>query len=243
MALDTMTAGIPMYVHPGIDGRSWAALATADQPVRYIVLNQDSGPGDVEDTVLYDAARAVKAGGVTQVCGYINYDYGNRPGGDYTINQDAQKWIDRGITSVFLDRVPSTEATVQPTSVSVLGLRKLGMRYVVLNYGVLPAAGHLDIGDVAVVFEGDMATYRTLSVPAWVLEHEPERLAHLVYEASQAEAKEAIGLARQRGVHNIFCTDKTFASGNPWAGVPLYWSDQAKALKTWPARPAPGWLA
>ncbi|MFJ9694958.1 spherulation-specific family 4 protein [Kitasatospora sp. NPDC101183] len=243
MAISTMAAGIPMYVHPGIDGRSWATLATVDQPVRYIVLNQDSGPGEIEDGVLYDAARAVKAGGVTKVCGYIDYAYGNRAGGDYTINQDAAKWVSRGIDCVFLDRVPSTAGSVQPTAVSVLGLRKAGMKFVAMNYGVLPAPGHLDIGDIAVVFEGDMATYRTLSVPSWVLEHEPERLAHLVYEASQAESKEAIGLARQRGVHNIFCTDKTFASGNPWSGVPLYWSDEAKTLKAWPARPAPGWLA
>ncbi|MFD0276162.1 spherulation-specific family 4 protein [Kitasatospora sp. NPDC127111] len=243
MTIDTMAAGIPMYVHPGIDGRSWAALATEDQPVRYVVLNQDSGPGASEDTVLYDAARAIRAKGATKVCGYVDYNFGNRVGGDFTVNQDASTWISRGIDCVFLDRVPSSGASVQPTSVTILGLRKLGMKYVVLNYGVLPSPGHLDLADVAVVYEGDMATYRNLSVPSWVLEHEPERLAHLVYEASQAEVREAIGLARGHGVHNVFVTDKTFASGNPWAGVPLYWSDEAKALKSWPARPAPGWQA
>ncbi len=241
MPLDTMAAGVPMYVHPGVDARSWAALTTAEQPVRWIVLNQDSGPGAVEDPVLYDAARAVKAGRVTRVCGYIDYAFGARDGGDYTINQDAAKWISRGIDSVFLDRVPSAAAQVQGAAVSVLGLRKAGMKFAVLNYGALPAPGHLDIGDVAVTFEGDMPTYRNLSVPAWVFEHEPERIAHLVYEASQADAREAVGLARGRGCHNLFATSNTFASGNPWAGLPAYWSDEAKALKSFPARPAPGW--
>ncbi|MFI6444728.1 spherulation-specific family 4 protein [Kitasatospora sp. NPDC050543] len=242
MTLDTMAAGIPMYVHPGVDSRSWAALATADQPVRWIVLNQANGPGTTEDTALYDAARAVKARG-TNVCGYISYEYGLRSGGDFNVFADAATWVARGITSVFLDQVPATEAAVQATGVTILGLRDAGMEYVVLNYGVLPHPLHLDLGDVAVVFEGDMTTYRGLTVPAWVRAHEPERLAHLVYEATEDEATEAVGLARGRGCHNVFATDKAFASGNPWAGIPGYWSTEARTLSSYPARPAPGWTS
>ncbi|GAB7187165.1 hypothetical protein ATKI12_6996 [Kitasatospora sp. Ki12] len=238
MAITTMAAGVPMYVHPGVDARSWAALATADQPVRWLVLNQADGPGATEDAVLYNAARAVKAGGQTKVCGYINLDYGARD--DFFNVQDATTWAGRGIDCAFLDRVASTEASVQATALSVLRIRNAGIRYVVLNFGVLPHPTALDIGDVAVTFEGDMVTYRGLTVPGWVAEYDPERLAHLVYEASQAEAREAIALARQRGVHNVFATDRTFASGNPWAGVPTFWADEAQALKSYPNRPAPG---
>ncbi|MFB7671357.1 spherulation-specific family 4 protein [Kitasatospora purpeofusca] len=236
-----MQAGIPMYVHPGIDARSWAALATAGSPVRFCVLNQDNGPGATEDAVLYDAARAVRASTDTRVCGYIDLDYGTRD--DFFNVQDAETWVARGIDCAFLDQVPATEASVQATALSVMRIRAKGIKYVVMNYGVLPHAKHLGIGDVSVIYEGDMATYRTMTMPAWTREHEPERLCHMVYETSQAEVREAVGLARQRGVHTLFTTDRTYASGNPWAGVPLYWADEAKALKTYPNRPAPGWTS
>ena len=213
MALATMAAGIPMYVHPGVDARSWAALTAADQPVSWIVLNQDNGPGGVEDGVLYDAARAVKAAGTTKVCGYINYEYGTRSGGDFTIFAEADTWVSRGIDCVFLDQAPSTADKVQSLALSVLGLRDKGMKYVVLNFGVLPHPSHLDTGDVAVV-----------------------------YEADQGAAKEAVSLARGYGVHHVFATSGTFISGNPWAGIPLYWSAEAAMLKRFPLRPAPGWV-
>ena len=242
MTLATMAAGIPMYVHPGVDARSWAALTAADQPVSWIVLNQDNGPGAVEDGVLYDAARAVKAAGTTKVCGYINYEYGTRSGGDFTIFAEADTWVSRGIDCVFLDQAPSTADKVQSLALSVLGLRDKGMKYVVLNFGVLPHPSHLDTGDVAVVYEGDMATYRTLSVPEWLSDYQPERLAHLVYEADPGAAKEAVSLARGYGVHHVFATSGTFISGNPWAGIPLYWSAEAAMLKRFPLRPAPGWV-
>ncbi|MFI8084377.1 spherulation-specific family 4 protein [Kitasatospora sp. NPDC086009] len=240
MTLTTMGAGIPMYVHPGIDSRSWAALMVADQPVAWAVLNQDSGPGTTEDSVLYDAARVVKAAGTTHMCGYINYAYGARPGTDFTIFADADTWIARGIDCFFLDQVPPAQADVQAVGVTIAGLRKRGAKFIVLNYGTLPHPEHIDLADVAVTFEGDMTTYRGLVTPEWTRDFAPERFAHLVYEANQNDAREAVALARGMGVHNVFATDGTFASGNPWSGLPLYWSTEARTLTSFPTRPAPG---
>ncbi|OKI19324.1 spherulation-specific family 4 protein [Streptomyces sp. CB03911] len=238
MTLTTMGAGIPMYVHPGVDSRSWAALTAGEQPVSFIVLNQDDGPGATEDTVLYDAARAVKAAGQTKVCGYIDKDFGARD--DFFVFADADTWVARGIDCAFIDRVPSSEATVQAIGTTVLGLRDKGMKFVVLNYGVLPHPKHIDLGDVAVTFEGDMETYRGLVPPAWTRDFEPEKYAHMIYEADQVGAREAVSLARGMGVHNVFATDATFVSGNPWSGLPLYWSTEARVLQSFPTRPAPG---
>ncbi|MCQ6554808.1 spherulation-specific family 4 protein [Streptomyces sp. C10-9-1] len=235
----TMTAGIPLYVHPAVDSRAWAALATPGQPVSWVVVNQSSGPGDPEDTDLTDAASAVIAAGAT-VCGYVDHNYGAVV--DFTVVTQATEWVSRGIKGVFLDRVSADEADLQAVGATVLLLRKAGVEYVILNCGTLPAAGYLDIADTVVTFEGTMAAYEALSAPEWTQNFPPERMSHLVYEAAAEDVTEAVRLARRRGVHHLYVTDGTFASGNPWGGLPDYWAPQAQALTRYPARPTHRWV-
>ncbi|MFJ6636550.1 spherulation-specific family 4 protein [Streptomyces sp. NPDC091376] len=235
---DTMRAGIPVYAHPATDSRSWAALATPELPVLWIVVNQNSGPGDPEDTDLTDAVKATIAAGV-KACGYVDQNYGAVV--DFTVVEQATEWVSRGIKGVFLDRVSSQAEDLQDVGMTVLRLRKAGVEYVVLNCGTLPAPGYLDIADVVVTYEGSMSAYRALSVPEWTQSYPPERMAHLIYEAASADVVEAVALARRRGVHHVYVTAGTFASGNPWAGLPTYWATLVAALTRYPARPTHRW--
>ncbi|MFC8583244.1 spherulation-specific family 4 protein [Streptomyces sp. NPDC057217] len=229
---------MPVYVHPGTDSRTWAALATPG-PVSWIVVNQASGPGVAEDTDLTDAAKAAIAAGVT-VCGYVDHAYGETV--DYTVVEQATEWVSRGIKGVFLDRVSADPADLQDVGMTVLRLRKAGVEYVVLNCGTVPDRRYLDLADVVVTFEGNMTAYKALSVPVWADEYPPERTAHLVYEATAEDATEAVILARRRGTHHLYATDKTFASGNPWGGLPPYWARLTAALTAYPSRPTHKWV-
>ncbi|MFJ6720478.1 spherulation-specific family 4 protein [Streptomyces sp. NPDC091259] len=234
---DTMRAGIPLYAHPGSNARSWAALAPEGLPVSWVVVNQDSGPGTPEDTVLTAAAKAVGSG--AKLCGYIDHNYGAVL--DFDMIGQAQEWVSRGITGAFIDRVATGAEDVQDVARTVLHLREAGVTYVVLNCGTVPDAGIVDSADVVVTFEGSMADYRTVALPAWLMALQPERTAHIIYEATEDDVEHAVQLARVRGCHHVYLTSGTLASGNPWATLPAYWTTLVAALTAYPARPTHVW--
>ncbi|MGW5346294.1 spherulation-specific family 4 protein [Streptomyces sp. NPDC004050] len=147
----------------------------------------------------------------------------------------------RGITGAFIDRVSSAGADVQDVARTVLHLREAGITYVVLNYGTVPDPRVVDLADVVVTFEGSMADYRALALPDWLTALQPERTAHLIYEATADEAVEAVGLARRRGCHHVYATSATYASGNPWSTLPDYWPRMVAALTCYPSRPTHAW--
>lgn len=235
----TMGAGIPLYVHPGLGAAAWTACTQDGAPVHWVVVNQDAGPGASEDAVLGDAARAVRDAGVPTL-GYITLSYGTRD--DFFNFQDADTWVARGITSAFLDECPTGADKVQSTAATILGLRKHGMKTIVLNPGTIPDPGYAVIADQIVAFEGDLATYRDTVFPAWMQQHPPERFAHLLYGVTSAEdAATAVRLARTRGCHTVFVSSTAFATGNPWDGLPTYWPQLARTLAGFRSRPVSGW--
>lgn len=236
----TMGAGVPIYTHPALAPAGWAALTVQDTPVHWFVLNQSTGPGEEEDTVLYNAARAIRDAG-TRVLGYITLQYGERD--DYFNNQDADTYADRGFAASLLDECPSDAARLEATAMTVLRQKEHGMGYVVLNPGTVPDRGYMDIADQVVTFEGDLSTYRTVTFPAWTADYPPEKYAHLIHGVTTAdEARECVRLARSRGCHTVFCHSTPYAPAtNPWDGLPSYWASFTKALAAYPSRPAPGW--
>ncbi|MFI8085937.1 spherulation-specific family 4 protein [Kitasatospora sp. NPDC086009] len=244
MTLATMGLGVPLYQHPGIDAAAWDALTVTGAPVRWVVLNQASGPGASEDGVLYDAGRSVRAAGVP-VLGYVNHGYGAVV--DFTVFQQTDTWVTRGITDgIFLDQVSTKSSDVQAVAVTIQGLRKRGAKQVVLNCGAVPADERFfQIADQVVTFEGDLVAYRQAlaALPAWVREWKPEKQVHLLHGVTTwADAREAVLLARANGCHTVFMHSTPYTpAGNPWDGIPAYWQDLTDLVASFPARPAPGW--
>ncbi|MER5888183.1 spherulation-specific family 4 protein [Streptomyces sp. NPDC001941] len=222
-------AGVPMYGHPGVAAPAWAALALADAPLRWVVLNQADGPGEHEDPVLYMAARAVRDAG-TRVLGYITLDGGARE--DFHTNAEAEAYAARGITGAFLDECPATGELLQATALTVLHQRAKGMRYVVLNPGVVPARGYCDIADQVVVFEGDLEAYRRAVFPSWTRDYPPSRFAHLVHGVRTAdEAAEVVRLAGARGCSTVYAhSTRHTPATNTWDGLPPYWPEFTRML-------------
>jgi hypothetical protein len=217
-----MGMGIPLYVHPGVDANAWAALAVNANVVDWVVLNQNSGPGDPEDTVLGGAARAVRAAGA-RILGYVDLDYGNRD--DFFNFQDATTWVARGFDGAFLDRVPTAADKVQKTASTILGLRSKGIKYVVTNPGTVPLdERYAQMADQVVVFEGSPAAYRAATFPSWMAKYPPERFCHLIGEVKTFdEAARIVPLARTRGVGTVFVHTSPGGPDAKWTGIPSYW--------------------
>ncbi|MEV7675089.1 spherulation-specific family 4 protein [Streptomyces sp. NPDC088752] len=217
-----MGMGIPLYVHPGVDASAWAALAVNADVVNWVVLNQNSGPGDPEDAVLGDAARGIRAAGA-RILGYVDLDYGNRD--DFFNFQDATTWVARGFDGVFLDRAPTAVDKVQKTAATILGIRSKGIKYVVANPGTVPLdERYIQMADQSVVFEGSPAAYRAASFPAWMAKYPAERFCHLVGEVKTfEEASRTVALARTRGAGSVFVHTSPDGPDAKWTGIPSYW--------------------
>lgn len=233
--LITMGAGIPMYAHPNTDSGDWATLSVDHAPVDWIVLNQDNGPGASEDVDLYNAAREIRDIG-TRVLGYIPLNYGARD--DFFNNADAETYSTRGIKSSFLDQCPADAPNFADTALTILRQRQKGMEFVVINPGVVPVREYCDIADQVVTFEGDPAMYRAATFPSWTREYPADRFVHLLHGVTDADVcAEMITLARNRNCNTVFCHSTIYdPETNTWDGLPSYWAQQARLLRSRPRR-------
>lgn len=224
--MTSMGAGIPLYVHPGVSGSPWTALATPGAPVDWVVLNQASGPGTSEDAVLGDAARAVQTAGGYKVLGYIDHNYATTI--DFTVFADADKWVTRGFTSFFLDRASTDPAKIQALTATLLGLRKRGGagNRIVLNFGTVPDPGHIPLADQSVIFEGDLAAWKAWTPPSWLATYPASKYAIMVHGVSaEADARRVVADCSRYGIRTAF-TYQTVS----YDGLPPYWPGLQRQL-------------
>lgn len=179
-----------MYVHPVLAPRAWQRLAGRDLGGGFVVVNAADGPGTCVDAVYTGALDALFAAEVP-VVGYVDCGYGRRDVA--SVVEDAGRWRRLyGVRDVFLDRVPSGAEMARRVREADGRLRLAGAERVVLNPGVVPAPEICQIGDVVVTFEGASADHVGHRPPAWLREHPPGRLCHLVHSIPAEEDLEAI---------------------------------------------------
>jgi hypothetical protein len=212
---------IPAYLPP----LELAALVRGPSRPRMVVVNPDSGPGAGETQAYGNAVRALQAAGI-RVLGYVPTTYGRRPIGD--VAEDVRRYLSwYGVNGIFFDEASSDAALLPYYRAVSRQARREGRRTVVVNPGVPPAPGYFGVADVVVTFEGTHAGYAEAmaATPEWLRRMRPDRVAHLVYGATRAEALDAVGEAV---AGYLYVTSG--AMPNPWRGLPSYLGDQEEAL-------------
>jgi hypothetical protein len=218
---------VPAYVHPDRLAGVPAALARHGSRPALLVLNPANGPGQRPDAgyrrVVADAHRAG-----TYVLGYVRTDYGARD------LDAAEADVDRygawyGVDGVFLDETSHDDFDLHYYRGLAAHARSAGAHFVALNPGGVPARAYLAIADVVVSFEGPYAEYAhaLAHMPEWLRQEPPERIAHLIYGASRAQALKAI--AAPSGAGYLYFTDGSLP--NPWGSLASYLGDAETALR------------
>ncbi|MFJ6632933.1 spherulation-specific family 4 protein [Streptomyces sp. NPDC091376] len=212
-----MTLLVPLYVHPARDPDAWRLLAAAGDRVYGVVLNAADGPGTAPDPAFVSAARALRAAG-TRVLGYVDLDYGVRPGSAVIRDLDRHReWYDTD--GCFFDQVPADRSALPGCRRLVRAARQRGAGTVVLNHGVHPAPGYARLADVLVTFEGPWTVYlSSFTRPRWTARHPAERFCHLVYEVPPALAAIAARAAEERGAAVSCAVAESLP--NPWSAPP-----------------------
>lgn len=207
-------AMVPAYFPP----RAIADLVRRSPPPRLLIVNPASGPGDRPSEPYRRAIAAARQVG-SGVLGYVRTGYGDREAAAVERDIDRYRsWY--GVDGIFLDE--SSPSAAQLPYYRALGryARRSGLRLVALNPGVTPERGYFTIADVVVTFEGPASGYREAlrAAPAWLSQISPRRIAHLVYDATPAQA--ASVLATRSGAGNVYVTGGR--PPNPWRSPSTY---------------------
>ncbi|MDP2308505.1 MAG: spherulation-specific family 4 protein [Pseudomonadota bacterium] len=211
---------IPSYFYPG---SLWDQAVSGAPKVGILIANPDSGPGGSVDPEYVSAVTKAKAAGV-RVIGYVYTSYGNRSAAEVKADIEKYKsWYQ--VDGIFLDEV-SDQAGLIPYYQDVADYVRAGQgSLVMLNPGVYPDEGYMNVGDIVVVFEDDYSVYLNATVPSWASNYPPSKFSHLVYAAPDGAALDrAASLAGQRNAGYIYVTSDILP--NPWDELPSYWSSE-----------------
>ena len=213
---------IPAYVHP----HDLLRLVENSTLPKLLVVNPASGPGGGRNAGYRRAVVAAQAAGA-KVLGYVATTWGARPEAD--VEADIGRYRDwYGVDGVFLDEAATAPAALRYYTALSDFARAAGATFVVVNPGLVPAREYFDLADVVVTYEGPVSAYRDRlgHQPGWLGEIPPERVAHLVYGASQKQALEALEPAPPAGY--VYLTSGTMP--HPWGDVPDYLAPELAAL-------------
>lgn len=212
---------IPAYV----PAHELAALAAGARRPRMVIVNPDSGPGAGEGRAYGEAVRTLRAAGI-RVLGYVPTGYGARAQDD--VLADVRRYLAwYRVDGIFFDESSSDAALLPYYRAVTRHARGQADRLVVLNPGVPPAAGYFGIADIVVTFEGTYAGYGSAmdATPDWLARIHPDRIAHLIYGATRAEALDAVAEA---AAGYVYVTSG--AMPNPWRSLAPYLGDEKEAL-------------
>lgn len=202
----------------------WTPVFGAKPPADLILdLPNGVGAGTAPDPSFTAQIRQAESLGIT-ILGYSSTVDGLRPLADVEADvRDYKAWY--GVTHIFLDRVSGQQAQLGYYTQLADYIHQVdGPGTVWLNPGDYPDQGYMAIGDVVMVFEGTYAQYATLQVPSWATSYPAAKYAHTIYDTPEADLSSALNLARERHATHVYVTDGT--GGNPYAGVPSYWSSE-----------------
>ena len=207
---------VPAYFHPAVARHEWHVLATHAAELRFVVVNVHNGVGDHFEALYSEVTEELLAAGVRLV-GYVDSAYGERPVSE--IVAEAHAYQDRyAITGVFLDQASSDLESLTQYEKYLLGLRAAGTRFVVLNPGVHPHPGYIDLANVTVTYEGSWEEYEQMVEPPWVLSRPPSRFCHLVYETPWAIGADPVSAMAGRHTRTVCLTEGE--APNVWGRLP-----------------------
>jgi hypothetical protein len=142
---------VPLYVYPG---NAWDQVVSAASQIGIIaIINPNSGPLSTgPDSSYVNYMNKLNSAGVVQV-GYVYTSYGERSLS--AVKADIDTYVSRYpfIRGIFFDEAANGAEKVPYYAELYNYVMSKGLSHSILNPGVVPAQGYLDISTNIVIFE------------------------------------------------------------------------------------------
>jgi serine/threonine protein kinase len=223
----------PAYIYPAGEGLAeWERIIESPAAAATVVIvNPDSGPGNVADPNYARVVERARRNGVTAI-GYVSTKYAGRPLPE--VKGDVDRWSHfyPGIAGIFFDEQESKADQVLYYAALYEYVRKdRGLSLVVTNPGTECAEEYVarPASDVVCLVEAakGLSAYRP---PAWTGRYPADRFAALLCKTGTPEQmKQVVQEMRANNIGYCFITDAE--EHNPWGRLPRYWEAELEAVR------------
>jgi len=202
----------------------WQQAADTKPVPSYMILDiSGTGAGSGPVAHFQSIVKQERAAGVT-ILGYSSVGYTPRPASEVEADVRHYKaWY--GITDIFLDEVKgiASQLPYYRKLASYIRTADPGSS-IWINPGNYPDPSYMSVSNVVMAFEGPYTAYHNVIVPSWVFGYNPDRFANTIYATRGSQVASALSLSRSRNAGYVYVTDGT--GGNPYSGLPSYWSTE-----------------
>jgi len=243
LAQPDMSILVPAYIYPTLGTWSpYSAPPAAYTPLgpprrnpRTIICNPASGPGTGPIGDYVNALTAWKAQPDTFVLGYVTAFLSGSFRSAAAVEADIAGYFNYYpgmIDGIYLDQVSNT-SLISTLYQPVLTYASINfpVKTFVLGTGAIPATSvWLTLTPGAGValgmsWENTYAALTTFSPPAWMSNYPASSYYFLVHDTpTLANMQNAVNLVNEANASNIYVTNGTQASGNPYLNLPPYWT-------------------
>jgi len=204
---------VPLYVYPG---PAWDALIAAASKVKILaIINPNSGPVATVDNAYSTYMTKLKNAGIEMV-GYVYTGWGNRDVNVVKADIDTYASKYPLVTGIFLDE-GATEASKLPVYTQIYNhiKSKPGYIHTILNPGVVPDQGYMDISTNIMIYENYGTSLTSSSFSNWVkcapsaaqkagYKYKFSGIAHTASSSVQASYVQALA---NKGIGYVYVTD------------------------------------
>ena len=198
----------------------------------FVIMNPSNGPGTSLDADYLPVLASVKDKGV-KVIGYVEtMDAMSRVRGANLIKTEIDSYTSwYGVDGIFFDEAASDDGHIPfYQDLANYVKSKISGGIVVLNPGVVPAEGYMNVADVVVIFESSYYAYRSAQFLSWGRNYPSSKIAHLVHDTpTSSDMTDALRLARERNAGYVYVTNDWYTS-NPWDSLPTYWTEELSEM-------------
>jgi len=250
---------VPAYFYPTFEpGNPWSRLNEAASAVQIsAIVNPNNGRFETVDTNYATVADNLRAAG-GKVFGYVQSNYGNLraevldSNGNVAVQgfsfamakHDVDQYLSLyHVDGFFIDEMSALNAKV-PEYVDLYNYikGKNSSLVVIGNTGVggVEASLAQPAADILLNYEDYGSNYAATMPPAWTQNYPTSSFANLAHSVAAEADMQAIvaGLAAHHAGY-VYVTDRQFSTGNPWDGLPGYWTQEVAAVAALSAVPEP----
>lgn len=213
---------IPSYFYPG---SFWTQMNNATPTVQLAIINPNSGPGASQNQDYVSQVTSSKNSGLI-VIGYVPTNYEARSSA--VVKADIDKyyeWYD--IDGIFFDECSTSSNKIRYyEDLNDYVKSKTGLCKTVINPGIDPDEGYVNVADIICNFEDTYANYTSWTPSLWVNKYSPSKFWHLILNCQESNMPNAIAMSKTKNAGWVYVTLDNLP--NPWDTLPSgsYWTNE-----------------